>query len=86
MILDVPLSAIKHDYALSDEALVSEREERLIEIHEIGLSDEWADTHPDLIPSLEKHLNTKYGGLDGYLDGIGFGSQQRDGVRSTLLY
>lgn len=86
MILDVPLPAIEYDYALSDEALVSEREERLIEIHEIGLSDEWADTHPQLIASLDKHLNATYGGLNGYLDGIDFGAEERAKVHDALLY
>lgn len=86
MILDVPVSAIEHDYALTDEALIPEREERLVEIRQIGLTDEWADTAKDMIVRIEQHLNEKYGGLDAYLDGIGFGADDRARVRDALLY
>ena len=86
MILDVPISAIEHDYSLSDEALVPEREQRLIEIREIGLADEWLYTADDMIIGLQKHLESKYGGLNAYLDGIGFGAAERAKLREALLY
>lgn len=86
MILDVPISAIEYDYGLSDEALISEREQRLIEIREIGLTDEWLHTADDMIVGLKRHLDDKYGGLDAYLDGIGFGADDRTKIRETLLY
>ncbi|KAJ4020923.1 hypothetical protein NW766_002418 [Fusarium irregulare] len=86
MILDVPISAIEHDYSLSDEALVPEREQRLIEIREIGLTDEWLYTADDMIIGLQKHLESKYGGLNAYLDGIGFGAAERAKLREALLY
>jgi protein-tyrosine phosphatase len=86
MILDVPVSAIERDYALTDEALASDREDRLVEIRQIGLTDEWADTDKNMISAVVKHLETHYGGLDGYLDDIGFDNTARANVRSTLLY
>jgi protein-tyrosine phosphatase len=86
MILDVPIAAIEHDYGLTDAELIPERKERLIEIHEIGLTDEWADTAKDMIVSIERHLVEKYGGLDAYLDHIGFGADDRAEVREALLY
>ncbi|KAM6522618.1 hypothetical protein FALCPG4_012253 [Fusarium falciforme] len=86
MILDVPVAAIEHDYALTDEALIPEREERLVEIRQIGLTDEWADTAKDMIVRIEQHLNEEYGGLDAYLDGIGFDADDRARVRDALLY
>ncbi|KAM0345136.1 hypothetical protein ACHAPU_006771 [Fusarium lateritium] len=86
MILDVPVPAIEHDYALSDGALVSEQEQRLIEIREIGLTDEWLHTADDMIVGLKQHLDEKYGGLDAYLDGIGFGADDRTKLRDALLY
>jgi protein-tyrosine phosphatase len=86
MILDVPISAIEYDYGLSDEALIPEREQRLIEIQEIGLTDEWLHTADDMIVGLQKHLDTKYGGLSAYLDGIGFGDADRAKLRDVLLY
>lgn len=86
MILDVPVSAIEHDYALTDEALIPDREERLAEIRQIGLTDEWADTAKDMIVRVKQHLDENYGGLDVYLDGIGFGADDRARVRDALLY
>ncbi|CAM1508490.1 Fc.00g053380.m01.CDS01 [Cosmosporella sp. VM-42] len=86
LILGVPIPAIEHDYSLTDEALIPEREERLVEIHEIGLTDEWADTAKDFVVRVEQHLNERYGGLDKYLDEIGFGGEARVKVRETLLY
>ncbi|KAI1036758.1 hypothetical protein LB503_003149 [Fusarium chuoi] len=86
MILDVPISAIEYDYALTDEALISEREQRLIEIREIGLTDEWLHTADDMIVGIQKHLEDKYGGLNAYLDGIGFGADDRAKIRDLLLY
>ncbi|KAF4973531.1 hypothetical protein FSARC_195 [Fusarium sarcochroum] len=86
MILDVPIPAIEYDYGLTDEALIPEREQRLVEIREIGLSDEWLFTADDMIVGIEKHLVQKYGGLNAYLDGIGFGADDRAQLRETLLY
>lgn len=86
MVLGVPITAIEHDYFLTDAALAPERKERLAEIHQLGLTDEWAVTSPDMIKGLQKHLETKYGGLDGYLDSIGFDESQRQKVRDFLLY
>lgn len=86
MILDVPLAAIDHDYRLSDAGLASERSERLAEIREIGLTDEWAFVAPDMIPAVADHLEARYGGLVSYLDGIGFEKHDRARLRSLLSY
>lgn len=86
MILGIPLPAIEHDYFLTDAALVTEREERLAEIREIGLTEKWGSTDKDMITAIAKHLEDAYGGLDGYLDATGFGEAERAKVRDTLLY
>ncbi|KAL6871669.1 protein-tyrosine phosphatase-like protein [Trichoderma longibrachiatum] len=86
MILDIPLAAIEHDYFLTDDALRPTRPQMLVEIREIGLTDEWAGTARDMISSIERHIKDNYGGLDNYLDSIGFEQQQRAKVRETLLY
>ena len=86
LILAVPISAIEVDYALSDEGLVSEREERIKEIRSIGLTDDWLMTDKRFVTSMVTHLETQYGGLDGYLDSIEFGEELRSRVKETLLY
>ncbi|KAL7928614.1 protein-tyrosine phosphatase-like protein [Trichoderma chlorosporum] len=86
MILDVPRAAIEHDYFLTDAELLPSRPQMLIEIHEIGLTDEWASTAKNMISSIENHIEDKYGSLDSYLDSIGFDQQQRAMIRETLLF
>ncbi|EFY91543.1 tyrosine/serine protein phosphatase, putative [Metarhizium acridum CQMa 102] len=86
MILDVPLGAIEHDYFLTDPALEAERHERLAEIRQIGLTDDWAVTAPELVIGVQKHLDVVYGGLEAYLDDIGFDGIQRAQLRELLLY
>jgi len=86
MAIGVPLEAISHDYMLSEEELLPEKDQRLLEIREIGLSDEFADVAPDMVFRTEQHLRDKYGGVDGYLDRIGFAAQDRERLRQVLLY
>ncbi|KAF4507631.1 hypothetical protein G6O67_004110 [Ophiocordyceps sinensis] len=86
LILDVPVSAIEHDYFLTDAALVADRAERLVEVRNNGFSDEWVGTAENMITGTEWHLATKYGGLEAYLDHIGFGGYERAKLRQVLLY
>lgn len=86
MILGVPTPAIERDYSLTDAALRSDRAERLREIRELGLTDDWADTHRDMISAIQNHLESRYGGLDAYLDHIGLDMTGRSRIRSALLY
>ncbi|KAI0157451.1 protein-tyrosine phosphatase-like protein [Xylariaceae sp. FL1272] len=75
--LSVPSTAITYDYLLSQSGLKPERESRLAEIEEIGLTAEWGDCPEELIPRLCSHIDVRYGGIDGYLDAIGFGGEER---------
>lgn len=86
LILNVPLSAINHDYMLSAGALDSEREERIAELHAAGLSDSWIDPDAEMITRTKAHLDAKYGGVEPYLDSIGFDEAQRRKLRDLLLY
>lgn len=86
LILGVPVDAIEHDYRLSDAALMVEQEGRLAEIREIGLTDDWGRTSPMLVQRTAEHLIVRYGGIDRYLDTIGFGVGSREALRCLLLY
>lgn len=87
----VPLTAVRHDYMLTGEALAAgeagpDREARLAEVREIGLGREFGDVAPDLVERLAAHLDERYGGLEAYLDGVGFGEEERQRLREALLY
>lgn len=86
MILDIPIEAIEHDYFLTDAGLESEHHLRVAEVREMGMPDAWAGTTRNMITGVSEHLDEKYGGLDGYLDYIGFTKADRTKVRDALLY
>ncbi|KAK7749378.1 hypothetical protein SLS62_008121 [Diatrype stigma] len=70
--------AINHDYLLSRHGFVGpERDARLAEIREMGLTPEWLGCPEDLVSRLHRHVASRYGGINGYLDGIGFGADER---------
>jgi len=88
LILNVPADVIDYDYRLSDEALLadSEKDSRLAEIREIGLTDDWGRTSKILVTRTIQHLDSRYGGIEGYLNGIGFDEVKRVKLRESLSY
>lgn len=89
LVLHVPLDAITHDYlltqaALTKEAPPQEMEARLAEIAELGLTPEWGDCPPDFVPKIAEHLDVEYGGVEKYLDSIGFTEQERGNLVAVL--
>ncbi|GAW12657.1 hypothetical protein ANO14919_020270 [Xylariales sp. No.14919] len=75
--LHVPTDAISHDYFLSQSGLEPERDERVAEMMQIGLPPAWGDCPPNFVQRVRGHLDERYGGVDGYLDTIGFGPEDR---------
>ncbi|PHH81190.1 hypothetical protein CDD80_24 [Ophiocordyceps camponoti-rufipedis] len=86
MALRVPIPAIEHDYSMSDAALVADIDKRLADLRETGFPEEWASTAKNMVPGVQAHLADKYGGIDGYLDSIGFGEDDRIKLSEALLY
>lgn len=82
----VPAGAVQHDYHLSDEKLGSEMAGRLREIREMGLGEDFGRTAPGFVSGVVRHLEERYGGLQQYLDGIGFGSEERARLSQRLTY
>ncbi|KAB8304602.1 hypothetical protein EYC80_003979 [Monilinia laxa] len=76
-ILEIPIEAISHDYLMSEEKLLPERESRLKEIHEIGLSDDFAGCPANFIEKTYEYLEKSYGGVENYLTHIGFTEEER---------
>ncbi|SPO00695.1 related to tyrosine/serine protein phosphatase [Cephalotrichum gorgonifer] len=84
--LGVPRAAIEHDYALTDAALEPELAGVVAEIAKYGLTPDWGVTAGDMIRRVEEHLVVTHGGVEAYLDGIGFGESDRAALREALLY
>lgn len=85
MILDVPMPAIEHDYFLTDHSLAREREQLTSEVLSVGLTEAWAYTDKGMMTGLKMHLDDRYGGLNSYLDSIGFDEPLRALVQENLL-
>lgn len=83
-ILDVPIKAISHDYVMSEPELLPERESRLVEIKQIGLTDDFAGCPSDWVDKMHGHLQEKYGGIDGYCKTIGFTEDDRKRLVGVL--
>lgn len=82
----MPRAAIEHDYALTDAELEPRLKTTLADLKTFGLTPEWGVTADDMIERVEAHLEKRYGGLERYLDGIGFEEGERKLLREALLY
>jgi protein-tyrosine phosphatase len=83
-LLGVPIPAISHDYVASEEELLPEKESRMKEIKSIGLTEDFAGCPKDWIEKMDEHLNDKYGGVENYCEGIGFGKEEQEKLRQLL--
>jgi protein-tyrosine phosphatase len=85
MLLHIELGAANYDYMLSQGELVSERMERLREIHSIGLPDSFADCDPSLVRTVDQHIRHRYGSIEGYLELAGVDREMQERVRKNML-
>ena len=85
-LLDVPVDAIRNDYTISQLELLPEREERMQEIQEMGLTVEFADAPPDWINRIHHHIIDRFTSISAYLLTIGVDADAQQHVRRQLLY
>ncbi|MCJ1405632.1 hypothetical protein MMC11_008860 [Xylographa trunciseda] len=81
----VPVGAIDKDYRASERELVPELEARLEELRAIGLGDDFAECPERFVETVLRWLADRWGGVEGYLEGVGVGSEMRERVRANLL-
>lgn len=81
----VPSEAIAHDYVRSELELVPEFEERMKEIRALGLGEDYTRCPPGFVDTTTKYLQDKYGGVRGYLTGIGIDAEMQEHIRQKLL-
>ncbi|KAJ7353435.1 protein-tyrosine phosphatase-like protein [Mycena albidolilacea] len=84
-VLGVPLEQVKADYALSNEGLAPVRASMIKEVEEIGMDADYTKAPPEVVETVWNFLQTEYGGVDEYLDLIGFPEQKRRTLRKLLL-
>ncbi|CAG8898363.1 unnamed protein product [Penicillium egyptiacum] len=81
----VPTEAIVDDYSRSELELVSEFEERMEEIRAIGLGEDYTRCPPGFVADTTEYLETRYGGVRGYLERVGVGFEMQERIRAKLL-
>ncbi|EEH19014.2 hypothetical protein PABG_01333 [Paracoccidioides brasiliensis Pb03] len=80
----IPLSVITSDYRLSEGELIPELEERLREMNQLGLPDEFAKCWDGFTEDVVEFLEERYGGIRGYLEAVGVDAGAVEMVRGLL--
>jgi protein tyrosine/serine phosphatase len=81
----VPTEAIVDDYSRSELELVSEFDERMKEIRAIGLDEDYTRCPAGFVTDTTAYLESKYGGVRGYLEKIGVGVEMQERIRAKFL-
>ncbi|KAJ5961048.1 Tyrosine/serine-protein phosphatase IphP-type [Penicillium vulpinum] len=81
----VPVDAIVDDYSRSELELVSELEERMEEIRAIGLGEDYTRCPPGFVADTTEYLETRYGGVRGYLERVGVGFEMQERIRQKFM-
>lgn len=85
LLLKVPLGAISADYLSSERELLPEKESRIREINEIGLSDDFACCPPGFVSEIHDHINSTYGSLQEYFKRIGVDEIKQQAIIENML-
>jgi len=75
---------IVKDYAKSREGLTRVRTMMVQEMQKDGLDSSFADAPPEVMRATLAYIRMNYGGIETYLDYIGFDGQKRKGLRHAL--
>lgn len=81
----VPEPAIVDDYVRSELELVPEFEERMREIRALGLGEDYTRCPPGFVDATTRYLRDRYGGVRGYLGGIGIDATMQERIRRKML-
>ncbi|PWY76192.1 putative tyrosine/serine protein phosphatase [Aspergillus heteromorphus CBS 117.55] len=81
----VPVDAMTADYVRSEGELLVEAEERMKEIRVLGLSEDYTKCPGGFTREIHAHLDTRYGGVEGYLAQVGVSAAKLERIRSVLM-
>ncbi|KAE9390133.1 hypothetical protein BT96DRAFT_1024708 [Gymnopus androsaceus JB14] len=83
-ILRVPVDLVKADYILSGQGLDRVRESMMDEVREIGMDEKYTLAPGEVVDEVWKFLE-EGGGVDVYLDAIGFGESKRQKLAGVVI-
>lgn len=84
LLCGIPIQAITQDYVLSEQELEPEKAARMEEIATIGLDESFAGCPGDFCEIIVQHIDSKYGGIQKYLQSIGIQDSQLGLVKTIL--
>lgn len=84
LLMRVPEDVMTKDYMRSEVELLPELDERMKEITEIGLTEEFAGCPKEFVPRMVEHIDQRYGGVEGYLTTTGVTKEQLKSLREIL--
>lgn len=85
LLLEMPLGAVSADYLSSERELLPEKESRIREISEMGLSEDFAGCPPDFVSEIHDHISRAYGSVQGYFDRIGVDQAKQQAIIENIL-
>lgn len=85
LLLNTPLQAISADYLASERELLPELESRMVEISEVGLSEDFAGCPTSFVADLSDHINENYNSLQEYLELTGVDRMMQENIIENLL-
>ena len=85
LLLEVPLDVISADYVASERYLLPEKEARMEEISEMGLSEDFAGCPSNYAAEIFEHVKKTYGSLRGYMLRMGVDQAMQDKISQNML-
>ena len=85
LLCKVPSDIINADYIASERELMSEREERVREMKDVGFTEDFADCPSDWVEGVIAHIKEVYGGVENYLRRTGVDDEMQARIRNVLL-
>ena len=86
LLLEAPLDVIAADYVASERFLLPEKEARMKEISEMGLSQDFTGCPRGFVMEAYDYVKKTYGGLARYFETIGVDQAMQDRVRQNMLH
>ncbi|KAJ3045576.1 hypothetical protein HDV00_009233 [Rhizophlyctis rosea] len=84
-ICGVPRDVILHDYELTNEGLLPQRDIMVEEMRKTGLDSSFSDAPPEVLKQLFEYVESKWGSVEKYLDSIGVGEDKRAKIRRNVM-
>ena len=85
LLCDVPFGAISADYMASERELASERDERLKEMREVGMGEEFASCPAEWAEEMVRYVQEVHGGVGKYMERIGVDKGTQERIRQTII-